>query len=110
MARKLALPEDPARPLVVRFGALGDMVLIKPFIDRLAERYRGPVDLLGSGPWTRELLAGQPNVGEIRLIASRRRPYWISPEQWRLVEWLRARTGPVWFCDDTPKTRWLLAR
>ncbi len=103
-------PEDPCRPLVVRFGALGDMVLIKPLIDRIAERYRSDVDLLGSGPWTSELLAGQPHLGEIRLIRSRKTPYWLSREQWRLVEWLRAREGPVYFCDDTAKTHWLLAR
>lgn len=103
-------PEDPRRPLVVRFGALGDMVLIKPLIERLAERYRSKVDLLGSGPWTSELLSGQPKVGEIRLIRSRKTPYWLSREQWRLVEWLRAREGPVYFCDDTEKTRWLLQR
>lgn len=110
MPPRAPAPEDPRRPLVVRFGALGDMVLIKPFIDRLAERYRAPVDLLGSGPWTRELLAGQPRVGEICLIRSRKAPYWISREQWRLVGWLRAREGPVYFCDDTEKTRWLLQR
>ncbi|MCB1636554.1 MAG: glycosyltransferase family 9 protein, partial [Xanthomonadales bacterium] len=102
---------SPSRPLLVRCGAMGDMVLLQPLLARLAQRYGSPVDLLSSGGWTRPLLQGQPQVGEILLLQSRKRPYWISPDQWHMVATLRARPpGPVYFCDDTPQTLAILRR
>jgi heptosyltransferase-3 len=87
-------------PLVVRFGALGDMTILTVMIRLLHERFGAPVDILGSGGWTRPLLEGQPGVGELYLVGSRRWPYFVSPEQWRLTQALRERgPGPTWFCD-----------
>jgi ADP-heptose:LPS heptosyltransferase len=88
------------RPLVVRFGALGDMVILTVAIRHLAARFGQPVDIIAAGDWTAALLQGQPGVGEIRTIGSRRRPYWLSPAQQRLLYWLRARgPGPTWLFD-----------
>jgi heptosyltransferase-2/heptosyltransferase-3 len=88
-------------PLIVRHGALGDMVLLTVAIRHLHQRLGRPIDVLGSGPWTRPLLTGQPGVGEIYLLSSRRRPLWLSLEQHALVRALRARgAGPTWLCDD----------
>jgi heptosyltransferase-2/heptosyltransferase-3 len=104
-------PPDLQRPLVVRFGALGEMVLLTVLIRILAQRYGQPVDIVASGGWTRPLLAGQPGVGEIRVIRSRRMPYWLSFEQQRLVAALAARRpGPTWYCDPDDKGRWLLRK
>jgi len=95
----------------MRCGAFGDMVLLTPFIRTLAERFGAPVDVVSSGPWTAPLLAGQPGVGEIYLLGSRRRPYLISPDQWRVVGALRRRgPGPTWFLDPDGVGRGLLAR
>ena len=98
--------------MVVRFGALGDMVLMTVAIRRLYERFGQPVDVLGSGEWTRPLLEGQKGVGEIYLLRSRRRPFWLGPDQWRLVGDLRRRgAGATWLFDaKNAKTRWLLQR
>jgi ADP-heptose:LPS heptosyltransferase len=102
---------DSANPLIVRCGALGDMVLITTLIRLLAQRYRRPVDLLTSGGWTTPLLDRQPFVGHVQVISSRRTPYWLCPSQWRAVRWLRARgAGPVYLCDSTPEIRALLRR
>jgi heptosyltransferase-2/heptosyltransferase-3 len=101
------------RPLVVRFGALGDMVQLTVPIRLLHRRFGLPVDVLSSGAWTRPLLSGQPGVGEIYLLRSRRRPFWLGPDQWRLVRELRARgAGRTWLFDahQIDKTRWLLQR
>jgi heptosyltransferase-2/heptosyltransferase-3 len=99
------------RPLVMRCGAFGDMVLLTPLIRELAARFGTPVDLVSSGGWTRPLLAGQPGVGEIHLVRSRRRPYLISPDQWRLVRDLARRgPGPTWFLDPAGIGRRLLTR
>ncbi len=87
-------------PLVMRFGAFGDMVLLTVLLRHLHARLGKPVDVISSGPWTRPLLEGQPWVGRLFVIRSRRTPYWLSFEQRRLVAWLKERgAGPTWFCD-----------
>src|SRR5262252_1986009 len=115
LSHNLALMPSVAanfRPLIVRFGALGDMTLLTVMIRSLHKRFGKPVDILGSGGWTRPLLEGQPGVGTLYLVGSRRRPYWLSPEQWRLVPILRERgASPTWFCDqDNTKISRLLKR
>ena len=100
-----------ARPLVMRCGAFGDMVLLTPLIRTLAARFGAPVDIVSSGGWTAPLLAGQPGVGTLYLVKSRRRPYLVSPDQWRLVTALRERgVGPTWFLDPGRIGLKLLAR
>lgn len=100
------------RPLVVRFGWMGDMVMLLPFLRALHARLGEPIDLVVSGAWRPSLLEPQPGVGRVHWIRSRKDRYWITPEQWRLVDALRARgPGPVWVCEEkNDKGRWLLAR
>jgi heptosyltransferase-2/heptosyltransferase-3 len=87
-------------PLVMRFGAFGDMVLLSILLRHLYERFGKPVDVVSSGPWTPPLLEGQPWVGRLFTVRSRRTPYWMSLDQQHLVRWLRERgPGPTWFCD-----------
>ncbi len=87
-------------PLVMRFGAFGDMVLLTILLRQLHARFGKPVDVISSGPWTEPLLEGQSSVGRLFVIRSRRTPYWMSLDQRRLVTWLRKRgAGPTWFCD-----------
>ena len=99
------------RPLIVRFAAFGDVVLLTPLIAALARRYGEPVDLLSSGAWTPELLAHDPNLHEIKIITSRKTPYWLCPSQWRAARWLAERgDGPVYLCDPEPQALALLLR
>jgi len=57
------------------------------------------------------LLKGQPGVGDIGSVRSRKMPYWLAPDQRRVVRWLRARgAGPTWFCDANDAARGLLTR
>jgi heptosyltransferase-2/heptosyltransferase-3 len=87
-------------PLVMRFGAFGDIVLLTILLRQLHARFGKPVDVISSGPWTKPLLEGQSSLGRLFLIRSRRTPYWMSLDQQRLVAWLRKRgAGPTWFCD-----------
>ncbi|HWW21493.1 MAG TPA: glycosyltransferase family 9 protein [Steroidobacteraceae bacterium] len=101
-----------ARPLVVRFGALGDMVILTVAIRHLQARFGQPVDVIAAAEWTAELLGDQPGVGDIQAIGSRKRPYWLSRPQQRLVRWLRERgPGPTWLFDhDNRKIESLLRR
>lgn len=100
------------RPLVVRFGALGDVIQSTALLAGLAERWGGPCDVVaaaGSAP--RRVLAHLPFVGEVRTLKSRRTPYLWSREQRALVAWLRGRArGPVYAVEDLPKVLRLLAR
>jgi ADP-heptose:LPS heptosyltransferase len=104
-------PQYCERPLAVRCGALGDMVLLTALIRVLHAEFGAPVDILTSGPWSAPLLRGQPGVGEVWSVRSRRTPYWLSPDQWSVVRRLRARgPGPAWFCDADGAARPLLER
>jgi heptosyltransferase-2/heptosyltransferase-3 len=94
-----ALTSDPLAPVVIRFAALGDVVLLTVLIQALAERYGRPVHVLGSGAWTPVLLGSDPAVGELRLIGSRRAPHWLTPSRWHADAWLRAHRGPVYHCE-----------
>ena len=101
----------PVHPLIVRFAAFGDVVMLTALIDALAKRYGVPVDLLGSGPWTPELLANDPAVREIQLVTSRKTPYWLCPSQWQAVRWMATkRNVPVYLCDPEPQALALLLR
>ena len=97
------------RPLVVRFGALGDMVLLTVLIRALALRFCSPVDVVCSGPWSGPLYAAQPEVSSLHRIRSVRTPYLLSWDQHKLVDTLRRRDpGPTWYCDLRDKGRRLL--
>jgi heptosyltransferase-2/heptosyltransferase-3 len=99
------------RPLAVRCGAFGDMVLLTALIRVLYAEFRAPVDIVTSGSWSEPLLRGQPGVGEIFSMRSRKTPYWMSIDQQRVVRQLRARvSGPTWFCDGDDAARPLLER
>jgi ADP-heptose:LPS heptosyltransferase len=99
------------RPLAVRCGAFGDMVLLTALIRVLHAEFRLPVDIVTSGPWSEPLLRGQPGVGEIYSMRSRKTPYWLSRDQQRVVRKLRGRgVGPTWFCDGNDAARPILVR
>ena len=103
--------DGAVRPLVVRFGAMGDMVIVLGLIEALHRRFGVPVDVVSSGGWTKPLLEGQSGVGNLHLIRSRRTPYALSPQQWHLVDTLRQRgAGPVWLCEAGVHARKLLTR
>lgn len=100
-----------ARPLVVRCGAFGDMVMVTTLVRLLAARYGDQVDVVSSGAWTPPLLEHEPALGHLQLLTSRKTPYLFCPSQWALVRWLRQRgRGPVYLCDTDPEIRALLDR
>jgi heptosyltransferase-2/heptosyltransferase-3 len=99
------------RPLVIRCGAFGDMVLVSVLVQRLSSRFGCPVDIVTSGPWSMPLLRAQADVGEVFVLGSRKAPYWVNTKQQQLVRWLRTRpSGPIWFADPGTAGRDLLRR
>ena len=104
-------PPYSERPLALRCGAFGDMVLLTALIRVLYAEFRAPVDIVTSGSWSEPLLHGQPGVGEIYCVRSRKTPYWLSLDQQRIVKALRARgPSPTWFCDGDPAAMPILER
>ncbi len=90
---------DLDAPLVVRFPALGDTVLLTVLLQALHARYGKPVNVLASGAWTPVLLKDHPAVGHLQMVTSRRAPYWLTPTQWQAVRLLRRHRGPVYLCE-----------
>jgi ADP-heptose:LPS heptosyltransferase len=104
-------PQILRRPLALRCGAFGDMVLLTALIRVLHAEFGAPVDIVTSGSWSEPLLRGQPGVGDIFSLRSRKTPYWMSIDQQRVVRQLRARgAGPTWFCDGDAAARPILDR
>jgi ADP-heptose:LPS heptosyltransferase len=99
------------RPLVVRFGALGDTILLTALIESLARTWGEPCDVVALGGAPHAIFAGLESVGEIVTLGSRKRPFLASPDQRRLVAWLRQRSpSPAYVVEELPKVDWLLAR
>ncbi|WP_187471064.1 glycosyltransferase family 9 protein [Luteimonas viscosa] len=100
-----------ARPLIVRCGAFGDMVMLTTLMRVVSARYGSPVDVVSSGGWTPPLLMREPTLGHLQMVTSRKTPYLLCPSQWALVRWLRGRgRGPVYLGDIDPEMRALLER
>jgi ADP-heptose:LPS heptosyltransferase len=103
--------QSSERPLALRCGAFGDMVLLTALIRVLHAEFQSPVDIVTSGPWSEPLLRGQPGVGDIFSLRSRKTPYWLSLDQQTVVRRLRARgAGPAWYCDGDPAAMPILER
>jgi heptosyltransferase-2/heptosyltransferase-3 len=105
----LTAPSGPPRPLVIRFGAFGDMVLMIPVLKFLAQRYGAACDVVSSGGWTAPLIERVPAVHRGWLLTSRRAPYWLNRSQQQLVRLLRDRPpAPVYvFEPDEKPLQWL---
>lgn len=104
------LPETFS-PLVVRFGAFGDMLILTPMLKALHRRYGQPCEVVSSGGWTRPLLNMLPAVGDLRLLTSRKAPFWLNRSQQDFVAALRKRPpGPVYIYEPDEKSHWLLKR
>ena len=98
-------------PLVCRFGALGDMVLITPLLKQLYLRSGLPCDVVCVGAWNRLLFTEMPWVREVFTIDSRSTPYWFNPGQRELVRKLKQqRHRFAWICETNQKSYRLLAR
>ncbi|MBN1356482.1 glycosyltransferase family 9 protein [bacterium] len=100
----------PGSPLIVRIGALGDMVLLTPLLDALVHRYGCACDLVGSR-FSEPLFRADPRVGRILMLKSCNRPYYLAHDQIDLVRELRKNPpGPVFLLDTHPGIYSLLVR
>lgn len=88
-------------PLLVRFGAVGDMINATALAAGLARAWEAPCDVVTVAGSPARVLEGLPFIGEVMTLRSRRTPYFLSLEQRRLVQWLRQRgPSPVWVAEE----------
>jgi ADP-heptose:LPS heptosyltransferase len=89
-------------PIVIRFGRLGDMVLLGPLLNLLRRRYGNPCWLIGSGPWSMQLYRGQEDVARIWSLFGRHTPLLLGPTWWRVI-WALRHSGksPIYVCETS---------
>jgi heptosyltransferase-2/heptosyltransferase-3 len=98
-------------PLVIRFGALGDMILMTPLLRALAARHGCPCDIVGRGKWIDGVFENLGYVGDSFFLNSRKSPYFISPDQKALVNWLKVRQHVhVYLAEDDDKSHRLMKK
>lgn len=103
-------PTVPA--LVVRFGAMGDMVQFSAAIAAISAHHGAPVDVLTNAGASTRVLAGMPQVAQVHHLDHRRWPRWLHPAKRRLERAVVARgVGTVWAFDSVPgvEQRWAAA-
>jgi heptosyltransferase-2/heptosyltransferase-3 len=91
-------------PVVIRFGRLGDMLLLAPLLERLHRGYGERCLLLGTGPCSAALYDAHPDVARVLQVNARHRPLALSPERWRMLRAFRRHRGaPVHVCETEPR-------
>lgn len=94
----------PRHPIVVRFGRIGDTVLLAPLLRLLHRRYGNPCRLVASGRWPQELYGSHPDVDQVWSLRRRHRPLLLSPERWRLLWRLRrSADDPIFVAEVEPQ-------
>jgi heptosyltransferase-2/heptosyltransferase-3 len=89
--------------LVIRIGALGDLVQFSAVVAAIADHHDQPVDVLTGGGFAAEALTGMPEVGCSYAVRHRRRPVWLAPDLALLSRELAARSyGHVYAFDHVP--------
>ena len=95
----------PASPVVIRFGRLGDTVLLQPMLRRLHARYGQPCRLLALGHWPSELYSAQPEVAGCIALRTQSGPIWLHPQRWMVALALRGmREAPFYIAEPENRT------
>ena len=93
-------------PVVVRFGRLGDTVLLQPLLRKLRSRYGQPCQLLSLGDWSSVLFSAQPEVGVLIPLKTQYGPLWMRPGRWKTIVALsRLRDRPFYIAEPEFRTR-----
>ncbi|WP_460878025.1 glycosyltransferase family 9 protein [Rhodanobacter koreensis] len=95
-----------ASPVVIRFGRLGDTILLQPLLHKLHMRYGQPCRLLALGDWPAAIYSAQAEVAGCIRLNSFYGPIWMHPQRWRAVLALRRLRGsPFYISEPVERTR-----
>lgn len=93
-------------PVVIRFGRLGDTILLQPLLRKLYLRHGQPCQLLALGDWPAVLYSAQPEVAGYIPLRSQYGPLWMRPQRWRAALALRRlRESPFYIAEPELRTR-----
>jgi heptosyltransferase-2/heptosyltransferase-3 len=96
----------PLHPVVIRFGRLGDTILLQPLLHKLHHRYGGACRLVSLGECSRVLYEGHEDVAEVRQVDSQYGSLWLNPQRLRTAFALRElRAAPFYICEPDVRTR-----
>jgi ADP-heptose:LPS heptosyltransferase len=91
------------QPVVIRFGRLGDMVMLTTLLQLLHQRFGGRCLVFAAGPWSKPLLDGHPDVEHVWSLP-RHFPIALSPVSWQgLWALRRCDPGPIYVCEYQPR-------
>lgn len=75
------------------------MVMLTRMLNLLHQRYGRPCQVIGTGSWTRDVFAGNPDVAAVWSFG-RHWPFILDPAWWSVRGALRASApGPVYVCE-----------
>ncbi|WP_109123555.1 glycosyltransferase family 9 protein [Dyella sp. C11] len=93
-------------PVVIRFGRLGDTILLQPLLRKLRHRYGAACRLISLGECSRVLYEGTDDVAEVRHVDSQYGSLWLNPQRLRTALSLRElRHSPFYICEPDVRTR-----
>ena len=92
--------------VVIRFGRLGDTIMLQPLLHKLQLRYGRPCRLLTLGSWSPVLYSAQPEVEEFIPLKTQSGPLWMHPQRWLATLALhRMRDAPFYICEPEFRTQ-----
>jgi ADP-heptose:LPS heptosyltransferase len=91
--------------IVIRLGALGDMINLTALLQLLQRRYGAPCVLIGAGPWCEPVYRGSGDVARTWVL-DRHWPLLLTLTGWRVLAALRrSHPAPIYVCDYDKQLR-----
>jgi ADP-heptose:LPS heptosyltransferase len=97
--RELKLLEPHQPPAIIRFGRLGDMIMLTALMASLRHRYGTPCQVIAAGPWNEQIYRGHPDVARMWSFA-RHLPFTLSlawPSVFRALR--QSSPAPIYVCE-----------
>ena len=99
----MSTPSSALTPSVILFGRVGDMIMLTAALNQLHRRYGRPCQVIGAGPWNRDLYRGHPDVSRCWSLP-RHLPFALTPVWMSVVRALQhAAPGPVYIAEAMPR-------
>jgi heptosyltransferase-2/heptosyltransferase-3 len=91
--------------IVIRLGALGDMINLTALLHLLHRRYGRPCVVIGAGPWCEPVYRGSSDVATTWVL-DRHWPALLTLTGWRVLAALRhSHPAPIYVCDYDKQLR-----
>lgn len=90
-------------PTVILFGRVGDMIMLTSALSTLRRRYGGLCQVVGGGPWNRDLYRAHPDVTRCWTLP-RHLPFAVTMQWLAVVRAVRrSAPGPIYIAETMPR-------